>query len=112
MDGIISRLNRFHINGLQFYDWHYKHHMPLKGTPENPAPTWKDIANRTNYFSTIEYYIEAAHNHNMKTMCYNLLYGALDNAESDGVSEQWYLFKDANVPGYRAHTLSIYLSLP
>nr|WP_299090282.1 glycoside hydrolase family 66 protein [uncultured Metabacillus sp.] len=30
MQSVISRLNRYHINGLQFYDWHYKHHQPLK----------------------------------------------------------------------------------
>ena len=40
IENIIADLNRYHINGLQFYDWHYKHHMPLKGTPENPEATW------------------------------------------------------------------------
>ncbi len=96
MDDFISNLNDFHINAIQFYDWHYKHHLPLKGTPQNPAPYWTDIANRTNYFSTIKNYIDLAHSHNMITMAYNLLYGAVDNAELDGVSPQWYLYKDIN----------------
>jgi len=92
----IANLNRYHINGLQFYDWHYKHHMPLKGTLENPASTWQDIANRTIYRQTVEAYIDAAHAHNMQAMAYNLLFGAFENATTDGVSNQWRLFKDSN----------------
>jgi dextranase len=95
IENVISQLNRYHINGLQFYDWHYKHHLPLRGTPENPAQSWLDIANRTNYFSTVEGYIQTAHQYNMKTMAYNLLYGALENAAQDGVSEAWCLYTDA-----------------
>jgi dextranase len=95
IENMIAQLNRYHINGLQFYDWHYKHHMPLSGTPENPATSWPDIANRTNYFTTIELYIRTAHRFNMNTMAYNLLYGALENAGQDGVSEEWCLFTDA-----------------
>jgi dextranase len=94
MEAVISNLNRYHINGLQFYDWQYKHHKPLKGTPQNPAPFWQDVANRTNYFSTVSGYIDIAHNYNMKAMSYNLLYGALDSAEADGVLEEWFLYKD------------------
>ncbi|MCK4578912.1 MAG: T9SS type A sorting domain-containing protein, partial [Candidatus Marinimicrobia bacterium] len=93
-DNVVSNLNRFHINGLQFYDWHHKHHMPLKGTPENPASSWKDIANRTNYLVTVEEYIAAAKRYNMKSMAYNLLYGAWSNADADGVSSTWRLFRD------------------
>ncbi|MCO6472316.1 MAG: T9SS type A sorting domain-containing protein [Melioribacteraceae bacterium] len=90
----VEKLNRYHINGIQFYDWHWKHHVPLKGTPENPAEYWLDIANRTNYLSTINRYIEAAHSKNMTTLAYNLLYGAMEDAWQDGVQEDWYLFKD------------------
>ena len=96
IDNTLATLNRYHINGLQFYDWHYKHHMPLRGTPENPAASWPDIANRTNYFSTIENYILTAQRYNMKTMAYNLLYGAMENASQDGVSDEWCLFTDPN----------------
>ncbi len=92
----ISTLNRYHINAFQFYDWHYKHHLPLKGTPENPASFWNDIANRTNYFSTVSGYIKAAHQRNMKAMAYNLLYGAYQDAAADGVPEHWRLFRDPN----------------
>ena len=97
IDAVIETLNRYHINGLQFYDWQYKHNMPLKGTPDNPAPYWNDIANRTVYFSTVKNYIDEAHLHNMKAMSYNLLYGAYSNAYQDGVKlDEWGLYKDAN----------------
>lgn len=88
-DAVISKLNRYHMNGLQFYDWHYKHHMPLKGSVADPAPTWNDIANRTIYLSTINKYIAAAHSKGMKTMAYNLLYGAFSDGYLDGVKDEW-----------------------
>ncbi|HYG38001.1 MAG TPA: glycoside hydrolase family 66 protein [Cytophagales bacterium] len=91
INGIIENLNRHHINGIQFQDWHYKHHKPWAGTP-----VWKDIANRENYLSTVKGYIDAAHDRNMKAISYNLIYGALQNAAQDGVSEEWYLYKDKN----------------
>lgn len=103
---VINSLNRYHLNGLQFYDWQYEHHNPLAGTAANPASVWQDIANRDTYFSTVKGYIDAAHKCNMKAMFYNLAYGALSNATAEGVSEQWYIFSDA------LHSNKKYLSLP
>ncbi|HNX45007.1 MAG TPA: glycoside hydrolase family 66 protein, partial [Bacteroidales bacterium] len=91
---VIGELNRFHINGLQFYDWHNKHHKPLPMTGGAPASSWKDIGNRDTYFNTVKGYIDAAHSRNMKTMFYNLLYGAWDDAQDDGVDKQWYMYTD------------------
>lgn len=93
---VIKNLTRHHINGLQFYDWHYKHHQPLKGTVDNPASSWKDIANRTNNLSTILSYISEAHSVGMKTMAYNLVYGAYSTAYMDGVKDEWGIYKDRN----------------
>jgi dextranase len=93
---VVSNLSRYHINGLQFYDWHFDHHKPLAGTVENPAAVWKDIANRDTYLTTVRSYIETAHSFNMKAMFYNLAYGALSNAFADGVSDEWYLYTDPN----------------
>ena len=95
INSVIGTLNRYHINGIQFYDWQYKHNMPLKGTPDNPAPYWNDIANRVVYFSTVKNYIDEAHKHNMKAMAYNLIYGAYTDANQDGVNlDAWGLYKD------------------
>lgn len=92
--GVIENLNRHHINGLQFYDWHYDHHKPLAGTTENPAPNWLNISSATCYRSTINSYISEAKSRNMRSMFYNLCYGALKNAAQDGVREEWYIFDD------------------
>ena len=114
----INNLNRYHINGIQFYDWMYDHHRPLAGTPDKPASSWPDLIGRTNYLSTVKGYIDAAHGKGMKAMFYNLAYGALDNAAADGVKEEWYLYKDAARSGKDQHTLdppfrsSIYLTDP
>jgi len=96
IDYVINNLSRYHINGIQFYDWEYEHHQPLAGTPEHPDSVWQDISKRNNYLSTVKDYIQAAHARNMKAMSYNLAYGALSDAEADGVSETWYLFTDPN----------------
>ncbi len=96
MDSVMSILDRYHLNGLQFYDWEYEHHLPLAGTVSNPDSSWRDIANRINYRSTVKRYISLAHQYNMKAMSYNLVYGALSDAASAGVSDQWYMYTDLN----------------
>ena len=94
IEKVISNLNRHHINGIQFYDWHNKHHKPMAMNGSSPATMWKDVMNRDIYFSTVEKYIETAHFRNMKTMFYNLVYGAWDNADADGVKPEWYIYTD------------------
>lgn len=96
IQSVISDLNRYHLNGLQYYDWHYKHHMPLAGAPAAPWATWKDIMNRETSLKTVRTYISSAKSHGMKSLFYNLAYGALDDASADGVKEEWYIFKDKN----------------
>lgn len=93
-DAIVKDLNRYHINGIQFYDCQYNHHRPLAGTPEKPDSLWIEIGSRDTYLSTIKKYINAAHSHNMEAMFYNLAYGALSDAKADGVSDHWYLYTD------------------
>ncbi len=102
---VVDDLNRHHINGLQFYDWHYKHHRPLAGTAESPQPVWKNIFNEDVHLSTVARYIEAAHAHGMQAMFYNLIFGALDDAAADGVAAEWYLFTDPNHADRDRHPL-------
>ncbi|PTN10538.1 glycoside hydrolase family 66 protein [Mangrovibacterium marinum] len=106
MSEVIDNLNKYHINGLQFYDWMNKHHMPLPVVGGSPASSWKDIINRDIYFNTVEKYIEKAHGRNMKAMFYNLVYGAWDNAEADGVQKEWYVFTDNGHTNRDFHPLS------
>jgi len=96
MAGIINNLNKYHINGIQFYDWMYRQHQPLAGTPGNPMAMWNDIMNRSNYKSTVDGYIAKAHQKNMKAMFYNLAFGVLDDYDPAQITPQMFIYKDAN----------------
>lgn len=92
----MAYLSRCHINGIQFYDWHNKHHWPLGGTRTELYEKYKDIANRDVYNSVVKAYIAEQHRLGMKCMFYNLCFGVLDDAASDGVKEEWAIYKNAN----------------
>ncbi|MEI8342316.1 MAG: glycoside hydrolase family 66 protein, partial [Verrucomicrobiota bacterium] len=76
---VISQLNKYHLNGLQFYDWQWKHHIPY-----NSATSWPDIANRTNDAAVVNDLIVSAHARNMVAMNYNLYGGAYSDYQTDG----------------------------
>lgn len=90
----IDWINKFHINGLQFYDWQNKHQKPLPGDLNNIPKSWKDIANRDIYFQTVKDYIDLAHSKNMKAANYNLIYGAYTDYEKYGIKPEWGIYKD------------------
>lgn len=102
---IVDNLKDYHINGIQYYDWHNKHHFPLKMNGNVPASNWLDIAKRETSFSTVEKYIAASKSKNIASMSYNLLYGAWEDFASDGVSKEWMLFNDANHQNINKHSL-------
>lgn len=89
-DARIGALAEFGINGLQFYDWQWRHHDPLAPTPE-----WRDIANRPTSGETVRSFIQAGKTRGMASMNYNLAFGAYAGYERDGVSAEWALFDDA-----------------
>ncbi|AST93427.1 hypothetical protein BC6307_20240 [Sutcliffiella cohnii] len=103
--GVIDKLNRFHINGLQFYDWQYKHERPLKLENGKVADTWLDIANREVSRETVENYIAMALEKNMKAMNYNLLFGAYENYEEEGVKKEWGIYRDPLLENQDKHPL-------
>lgn len=102
----IWQLKNYHINALQYYDWQWKHHIPLAGTVNNPASNWVDIANRATYRQTILNMINAGHGYNIAAMNYNLVYGAYNGYGEDGsgVNYQWSAYTDSS------HTAQDYLS--
>jgi len=91
---IMDDLNRYHINYVQFQDWHWKHHHPLGGSATQPMDVWTDIISRNCYRATVQGYIDAAHARGMKTLYYNLGYGALEDYATDGVSAEWLVYTD------------------
>ena len=92
----LARLTRYHINGLQYYDWQNKHHAPLKMDGSQPAAEWQDIARRTTSFEVVKNYIDKAHQFGIASMFYDLLYGAWSDSQTDGVSPSWMLYTDQN----------------
>jgi dextranase len=64
-------LSRYYINGLQFYDWMYRHDQFL--TDEDP---YRDPLNRLLSRDTVEELISAAHEHNIAAMPYTAIYAA------------------------------------
>ncbi|MVB12465.1 Glycosyl hydrolase family 66 [Caprobacter fermentans] len=90
----VDWLCKYHINGLQFYDWQNSHDQPLAGTLQNPAEEWKDIANRDTFASTVKNYIQACHSRNMMACNYNLMFAAYNDYEKRGIQKEWGLYKD------------------
>ncbi|WP_338780510.1 glycoside hydrolase family 66 protein [Metabacillus sp. FJAT-52054] len=102
---VLEQLNRYHINGLQFYDWQYKHHNPLKTENGGIQPKWEDIANREVSVAALKDYIASAQKFNMQTMAYNLIYGTYEDAGPDGVKDEWRVYKDENHAEQDIHPL-------
>jgi Glucoamylase and related glycosyl hydrolases len=93
-----SLLNDYHINGLQFYDWQWMHHVPLAGSVGSPDATWEDVNNRTISGATVTNLIGAAHDFNMVAQNYNLAYGAWSGYGEDGsgVDYHWGMWDNNN----------------
>lgn len=103
---VIGELNRFHINGIQYYDWMHDHHRPLAGTVERPAAEWPNIIGARCEKEVVQGYIEEARKRNIASMFYDLCLGVLAWAEEDGVSPSWSIYKDASLRERDVHSLS------
>lgn len=87
-------LNRLHINGVQFQDWHWKHHKPVRFREDGSLDPWyQDVSNRWVGTEYVKKYIDVQHRYGMKSIFYNLCFGALKEYEKDHVSSDWGLYK-------------------
>ena len=92
---ILNNLKDYQINGLQYYDWLSKHHIPLPLDDAGaPLDQWTDLFNREIKFNTVKGYIDEGHDLNMASMFYDLLYGAWNPESGDGFQEDWVIFND------------------
>ncbi len=62
---------RYHVNGLQFYDWQYRHDTLLP-----VADLYDDVLGRTLSMETVRALIDSAHERNIAAMPYTAIYGA------------------------------------
>ena len=67
----VDALTRYHINGLQFYDWQYRHDCLLSPTEEYIDPLGRRLSLRT-----VKEFIQAAHDRGMAAMPYLAVYAA------------------------------------
>lgn len=96
----IAELNKFHIDGLEYYDFENRHEQPLAGTVANPDAEWKDIAGRKVERSIVDGFLAEAHRYNMMSMAYNTSYCAYAEAfmNSAGVKLEWATWPKAGGP--------------
>jgi len=71
IDETIASLSRFHLNGLQFYDWQYRHDSLLP-----PETDYVDPLGRPLSLETVRGFITAAHTQGMAAMPYVAVYAA------------------------------------
>lgn len=86
-----QRLAQFHINGLQYYDWMYRHEQLL--TSEEP---YIDLVGRTLSLQTVESLIEQGHKRNIAAMPYTAIYGA--SIDFYRANPEWVLYKKDGSP--------------
>lgn len=83
--------SRHHLNGVQFYDWQYRHHRPLA----DDLSGWRDWSGRWISGDTVRAYLQAAHDRNMACMAHNMIYAANETYLTDGsgVQADWRLVR-------------------
>lgn len=107
----IEELNRYHIDGLLFYDVQNKHHMPVPTGNALPAQ-WPDVAGRKIERDVVLDMLAQARHRHMTTMVYNASYAAYQNAfiDGSGVQLDWATWPSATVA--RTHANVKFFELP
>lgn len=83
-DEKIAQMNRYHINAIEYYDWHALHHEPLPEEITRQSPgVWEDWSGREIYGETVRNYIQNAQDRNMVNMAYNMIYAGTDSFVKD-----------------------------
>lgn len=76
----IAQMNRYHINAIEYYDWHALHHEPIPEEVTRQSPgVWEDWSGREIYGETVRNYIQNAQDRNMVNMAYNMIYAGTDS---------------------------------
>ena len=71
IDRVLDALLKYHINGLQFYDWQYRHDQLIPPQNEYTDPLGRSLSLRT-----VENFIAAAHPRSIAAMPYLTIYAA------------------------------------
>ncbi|MGE5378260.1 MAG: glycoside hydrolase family 66 protein [Bacteroidota bacterium] len=90
-EATLEDLTRFHINGLQFYDWQYRHDQLL-----SPIETYIDPLGREMSLASVRALVQAAHQYGMAAMPYLAIYAA--SAEFWRAHPGWALYDRLKSP--------------
>ncbi len=91
VDEVIDELTRFHVNGLQFYDWQYRHDDPLP-----PSDIFDDPLDRRLSLTTVRALIDQAHERHIASMAYLAVYGS--SMELWRARPEWALYDHDGAP--------------
>ena len=90
-EATIRELARFHINGLQFYDWQYRHDQLLP-----PTDVYIDPLGRPMSLVSVRGLVDAAHRHGMAALPYLAVYAA--SVDFWRAHPDWALYDEAGNP--------------
>jgi dextranase len=88
---VLKKLTRFHINGLQFYDWQYRHDQLLAPTEEYLDPLGREMS-----LTSVRKLVESAHQHGIAAMPYLAIYAA--SADFWRAHPDWALYDEVGKP--------------
>lgn len=100
--GKVEQLSKYHINVIEYYDWHHLHHQPLAPKEQLDSGVYQDWAGRNIYVNTIKNYIKSSKSKNMACMAYDMIYAGTDDfvAGDNNEHKNWQVFfKDDNNRG-------------
>lgn len=85
----------YHLNGIQFYDWMWRHDKVIKRTGGSIDDPWNDWAGNPISYAVVQDLVNSSHTYGMAAMPYFMLYAGLQNYQSTaGVNPQWGLYSD------------------
>ncbi|MDY7041290.1 MAG: glycoside hydrolase family 66 protein, partial [Chloroflexota bacterium] len=103
VDETMAWLTHYHINGLQFYDWMYRHEQFL--TDQEP---YLDPLGRRLSLVTVEDLIAAAHERNIAAMPYTAIYAA--SIPFYEAHPDWALYKANGQPYLLGENFLVYMN--
>ncbi|MGK5530525.1 glycoside hydrolase family 66 protein [Streptomyces sp. URMC 129] len=93
-EDIAELSQRYHINSLQYYDWLWKHELPVRHDADGGvAEQWTAWNGDVITARTVRDYIAAGDERGIAAMPYQMSYAALNDYDTSRVSPDWRLFK-------------------
>lgn len=90
-EAVLKKLTRFHINGLQFYDWQFRHDQLLAPTQKYIDPLGREMS-----LDSVRKLVDVAHQLGMAAMPYLAIYAA--SADFWRAHPDWALYDESGNP--------------